>query len=240
MSYFQGFVVPVPGDRKQAYLDMATRVTPIFHEFGATRTVECWEEEVPDGKRTDLRRAVAAEPGEKIVFSWITWPDKATCDAAAERMMADERMKPEGDMPFNPQRMIYAGFEPVFERGDSTAAAGYVDGVVGPAPGDGRQVFTDHSKRLDSYFLDQGALRVTDGWGADVPDGKVTDFKRAVAAEDGEQVIFGWIEWPDKATRDAAFGKMMADPDMQHVKPGFDMQRAIFGGFTPILDTDHA
>ncbi|MEO5494596.1 MAG: DUF1428 domain-containing protein [Sphingomonas sp.] len=239
MSYFQGFVVPVPGDKKQAYIDMATKAAPVFAEFGATRTVECWEEEVPDGKRTDLRRAVAAEPGEKIVFSWITWPDKATCDAAAEKIMADDRM-PSGDMPFNPQRMIYAGYEPVFEQSDSKAAAGYIDGVVGPAPGDGRDAFTAQSHALDSFFLKQGALRVMDGWGVDVPDGKVTDFKRAVAAEEGEQVIFGWIEWPDKATRDAAFGKMMSDPEMQKIKPGFDMQRAIFGGFTPVLDTDRA
>ena len=240
MSYFQGFVVPVKEGDKQAYLDLATKAAPVFAELGATRTVECWEESVPDGKRTDLRRAVNAEAGEKIVYSWIWWPDKATCDAAAEKMMTDERMKPEGPMPFNPQRMIYAGFEPVFQQGDSKAAAGYVDGVVAPAPGDGRDGFAAQSDALDSFFLKQGALRIVDGWGVDVPDGKVTDFKRAVAAEDGEQVIFGWIEWPDKATRDAAFGKMMSDPDMQKVKPGFDMQRAIFGGFTPILDTDHA
>lgn len=240
MSYFQGFVVPVPGDRKQAYVDMATKAAPAFADYGATRTVECWEDDVPEGKRTDLRRAVAAEAGEKIVFSWVTWPDKATCDAAAEKIMNDERMKPDGELPFNAQRMIYAGFEPVFEQADSDAPAGYVDGVVGPAPGDGRDTFAAHSDTLDSFFLKHGALRVVDGWGVDVPDGKVTDFRRAVAAEDGEQVIFGWIEWPDKATRDAAFGAMMTDPNMQKVTPGFDMQRAIFGGFTPVLDTDQA
>ena len=239
MSYFQGFVIPVKPDKKDAYRAMAAKVAPVFAEYGAVRIVECWEEDVADGKRTDLRRAVAAEPGEKIVFSWITWPDRATCDAAAEKLMADDRMQSDGEMPFDGKRMIYAGFEPVFARADSDAPAGYVDGVVGPAPGDGKATFTDHSEKLDSYFLDKGALRVTDGWGADVPDGKVTDFKRAVAAEAGEQVIFGWIEWPDKATRDAAFADMMQNPELTQIKPGFDMQRAIFGGFTPILDTDH-
>jgi len=239
MTYFQGFVIPVKPDRKHDYRAMAAKAAPIFADYGAIRTVECWEEEVADGKVTDLRRAVAAEPGEKIVFSWVIWPDRATCDAAAERMMADERMKPDGDVPFDMQRMIYAGFEPVFDRGTGDAPAGYVDGVVGPAPGDGRDTFAAHAERLDSYFLDQGALRVMDGWGADVPDGKVTDFKRAVAAEAGEQIVFGWIEWPDKATRDKAFGSMMQNPDLTAITPGFDMKRAIFGGFTPILDTDH-
>jgi uncharacterized protein YbaA (DUF1428 family) len=238
MSYFQGFVIPVKAENKQAYHDMAAKAAPVFTEFGALQTVECWEESVPDGKLTDLRRAVAAEPGEKIVYSWVWWPDKATCDAAAEKMMADDRMKPDGEMPFDMKRMIYAGFEAVFDSGDG-GAFGYVDAVVGPAPGDGRDAYREGSTKMDQFFLREGALRVVDGWGSAVPDGKVTDFKRAVAAEDGEQVIFGWIEWPDKATRDAAFAKVMQDPEMQKLSPGFDMKRAIFGGFEPILDTNH-
>lgn len=237
MSYFQGFVIPVKAQNKQAYHDMAAKAAPIFTEFGAQQIVECWEEDVPDGKVTDLRRAVNAEAGEKIVYSWVWWPDKATCDAAAEKMMSDERMKPDGEVPFDMGRMIYAGFEPVFDSGDK-GAFGYVDAVVAPAPGDGRDAYAEGSRTLDQYFLSEGAIRTVDGWGVAVPDGKVTDFRRAVAAEDGEQVIFGWIEWPDKATRDAAFAKMMADPEMQKQTPGFDMKRAIFGGFEPILDTN--
>ena len=237
MSYVQGFVIPVPEGKKQAYIDMATKAAPVFAEYGATRTVECWEEDVADGKQTDFRRAVAAETGEKIVFSWVIWPDKTTCDAAAEKLMSDERMMPDGDMPFDPKRMIYAGFEPVFEGG-AGGAFGFVDGVVGPAPAAGREAFGKHSQTLDQFFLDHGATRAVDTWGVDVPDGKVTDFRRAVAAEDGEAIIFGWLEWPDKATRDAAFEAMMSDPAMQQTLPGFDMKRAIFGGFTPVLDTD--
>ena len=239
MSYFQGFVIPVKPDQKEAYRTMAAKAAPVFAEYGAIRTVECWEDDVADGKQTDLRRAVAAEPGEKIVYSWVIWPDRATCDAAAEKLMTDERMTPDGPVPFDMQRMIYAGFEPVFNGGASKAAAGYVDAVVAPAPGDGKPGFIAHSETLDAYFLDQGALRVMDGWGVAVPEGKVTDFRRAVAAEAGEQVIFGWIEWPDKATRDAAFGGLMQRPDLTAMTPGFDMKRAIFGGFMPILDTDH-
>jgi uncharacterized protein YbaA (DUF1428 family) len=236
MSYFQGFVIPVKPDQKEAYRAMATKAAPVFAEYGATQIVECWEESVPDGKRTDLRRAVAAEPGEKIVYSWIWWPDKATCDAASEKLMADDRMQPDGEVPFDMARMIYAGFDTAYDSGDG-GKFGYVDAIVAPAPDD-RAGYAENAAKLDAFFIREGALRTVDGWGADVPDGKVTDFKRAVAAEPGEQVVFGWIEWPDKATRDAAFAKVMQDPEMQAIKPAFDMQRAIFGGFEPILDTN--
>jgi uncharacterized protein YbaA (DUF1428 family) len=238
MTYFQGFVVPVPEGNKDAYLQMATGVAPGFAKYGAQRTVECWEESVPDGKRTDLRRAVDAQPGEKIVFAWVWWPDKATCDAGMAKMMEDPDMQPPANPPFDTKRMIFGGFEAVHDSGDG-GAFGYVDAVVGPAPDD-RDGFAGNAAQLDDFFIREGALRTVDGWGVDVPDGKLTDFKRAVAAEGGEKVIFGWIEWPDKATRDKAFEAVMADPAMQAIRPAFDMQRAIFGGFTPVLDTDHA
>jgi uncharacterized protein YbaA (DUF1428 family) len=237
MTYVQGFIIPVKEDHKQTYLDMAKKAAPVFAEYGATATVECWGDDVPDGKRTDMKRAVQAEAGEHIVFSWVWWPDKATCDSAAEKLMADERMQPDGEMPFNPQRMIYGGYEALYDGGDG-GSFGYVDGVVAPTSVD-KQAFADHAARISDYFLKSGATRIVDAWGTDVPDGKVTDFKRAVAAEDGETVIFGWVEWPDKPTRDAAFAGMMDDPDIQAAPPAFDMQRAIFGGFVPILDTDH-
>ena len=113
--YFQGFVVPVPTEKKQAYLDMAKKVAPLFAEFGAMRTVECWGDDVMDGKLTDFKKAVQANDRETVVVAWVWWPDKATCDAAAAKMMADERMKHSGPMPFDGQRMIYAGFEATFD-----------------------------------------------------------------------------------------------------------------------------
>jgi uncharacterized protein YbaA (DUF1428 family) len=239
MTYFQGFLVPAKTAEKQAYRDFAAKTAPTFADYGALRTVECWGDTVPDGKRTDMKRAVQAEGDETIVFSWVEWPDRATCDAAAEKMMADERLQL-GDtpMPFDMKRMIYAGFDVVADAG-AGGRFGYVDGIVGPAPDDGRQAFTDYAAKLARFFLDRGALRLVDGWGADVPDGKVTDFRRAVAAEPGEQVIFGWLEWPDKATREAAFAAMGDSPEVSELPPTMDMQRAIFGGFVPILDTDH-
>jgi len=111
MAYVDGYVVPVPTGNKEAYLKLARDASAIFQEHGATHVVECWGDDVPDGKLTDFRRAVAAEEGENVVFSWIVWPDKAARDAGMEKAMKDERMQPSGDMPFNGQRMIFGGFE---------------------------------------------------------------------------------------------------------------------------------
>src|SRR4051794_11308285 len=103
--YFQGFVIPVQAGNKQAYLDMARKAAPIFAECGAMRTVECWGDDVMDGKITDFRKAVRANENETVVFSWVWWSDKAACDAAAEKIMADDRMKSDGPMPFDGQRL---------------------------------------------------------------------------------------------------------------------------------------
>lgn len=238
MTYIQGFVIPVKPGHKDGYRDMAVKAATIFAEYGATRTVECWGENLPDGKRTDFKRAVKAEDGEGIAFSWVFWPDKATCDAAAEKMQSDERMKPDSGMPFDTQRMIYGGYDLASDSGDG-GAFGYVDGMVASVPTGKRQAFVDHAAFMATKLKDKGALRVVNGWGADVSDGKITDFKRAVEATDGETVTFGWIEWPDKATHDAGWRALMTDGLMQQHPPAWDGQRAIFAGFAPILDTDH-
>ncbi len=120
MAYIDGFVIPVAPGKKEEYRRMAAEAAPMFKEFGALEIVECFEDDVPDGKVTDFRRAVAAEPGESIVFSWIVYPSKEVRDAATRKMMADERMKPTGDMPFDMKRMIFGGFEPIFQTGSST------------------------------------------------------------------------------------------------------------------------
>jgi len=115
MSYIQGFLIPVPTANKQAYIDLAAKVAPIFMEYGAKAISENWSDSVPDGKVTDFKRAVKAKDDEAVVFSWIEWPDKATCDAAAKKMETDERWKQMSDMPFDGMRMMWAGFEPIFE-----------------------------------------------------------------------------------------------------------------------------
>jgi uncharacterized protein YbaA (DUF1428 family) len=111
MSYVDGFVIPVPTENKAAYRDMAAIAAPIFKEFGATRIVECWGDDVPDGKVTDFKRAVKAGAGENVVFSWIVWPSKAVRDEGMKKVMADPRLQPGSDMPFDGQRLIYGGFE---------------------------------------------------------------------------------------------------------------------------------
>ena len=115
MSYIDGFVAPVETARKQEFLDHARTVDALFLEFGAERIVETWGADVPVGKQTDFRRAVQAQDGEEVVFSWIEWPDKATRDAAMGKMESDERMA--GPMPFDGKRMIYGGFEPIVMLG---------------------------------------------------------------------------------------------------------------------------
>ncbi|MGN6278781.1 MAG: DUF1428 domain-containing protein [Sphingomonas sp.] len=238
MDYIQGFLIPVSTAKKDGYREMAADAAPLFTEYGATRIVETWGAEVMDGKRTDMKRAVDLKDDETVVFSWIRWPDRATCDAAAEKMMADDRMKMPDDMPFDGKRLIYGGFEAATEAGKG-GAIGYVDGFVAAVADSKRDAFTEHSRMMADLFVESGALRVVDGWGIAVPEGTVTDFRRAVDAQADETVAFGWVEWPDKATRDAGMGKVMEAAAVQDNPPPWNGPTAIFGGFTPIFDTDH-
>lgn len=120
----------------------------------------------------------------------------------------------------------------------------YIDGFVIAVPKANKQKFTDHANHSDPMFMEMGATRVTECWADDVPEGKVTDFRMAVKATDDEDVVFSWIEWPDKETRDAAFARMMDptndDPRMNPEKNPvpFDGKRMIFGGFTPIVSME--
>ena len=113
MTYVDGFVAAVPKANKQAYIDHAREAAELFKEWGATRIVETWGDDVPAGKQTDFMRAVQAKPDEAIVFSWIEYPDKATRDAVGKKMMTDARMQAM-KMPFDGARMIYGGFEALF------------------------------------------------------------------------------------------------------------------------------
>ncbi len=118
MAYIDGFVIAVPNANRQQFIDHARKFDSLFIEFGATRIVEAWGNDVPDGKQTDFKRAVQATGEETVVFSWVEWPDKATRDAGVQRMMEDPRMDPEKNpMPFDGKRMIFGGFEPVLELG---------------------------------------------------------------------------------------------------------------------------
>ena len=116
MSYIDGFVLAVPTANKEKFLAHARSGDVVFLEHGALRVVECWGDDVPHGKTTDFFGAVKATAEETVVFSWIEWPDKATRDAGMQKMMEDPRLDPaKNPMPFDGARMIYGGFEPIFE-----------------------------------------------------------------------------------------------------------------------------
>ncbi|OYX66794.1 MAG: RNA signal recognition particle [Sphingomonadales bacterium 32-64-17] len=116
--YIQGFLTPVPEAAKDAYLALAKKVATKLTELGVIELAECWEEDIADGKVTDFRMAVKAEPGEKVVFSWMVWPDKATADAGHEKMTSEGFWDGAMDnIPFDGKRMVYGGFTPIFTMG---------------------------------------------------------------------------------------------------------------------------
>jgi uncharacterized protein YbaA (DUF1428 family) len=111
MAYVDGFAAAVPAENREAYRAHCTLAAAVFREHGATRVVECWEDDVPEGKRTSFPLAVQREPGESVVFSWVEWPDRAARDAGMEKVFADPRMQPAANpMPFDGKRLIYGGF----------------------------------------------------------------------------------------------------------------------------------
>ncbi len=116
MSYIDGFVIPVPAGNREAYREVAAMAAPIFREYGAIRVVECWGDNLPDGKVTDFKKSVKAEAGENVVFSWIVWPSKAVRDEATKKIMSDPRLA-EAEMPFDGKRLIYGGFEVLLDTG---------------------------------------------------------------------------------------------------------------------------
>ena len=112
MSYIEGFVVAVPRANKDAYRNFAAGSVTLFKDFGVTRQVETWGDDVPDGKVTDFKGAVNATADEKVIFSWTEWPSKEARDKGWEKAMNDPRMK-DMQMPFDGKRMIYGGFAPI-------------------------------------------------------------------------------------------------------------------------------
>lgn len=235
--YVNGFIIPVPEGKKEAYREMAEQYWPFAKANGALEHVEAWEADISDGKVTDFRRAVKAEPGEKIVFSWVLWPDKATADASNEKMMSDPEMEKlmSGGMPFDGKRMVWGGFEPIVEEG--RPGGGYYDGFVVPVPKDKRDAYVKMASDAAKVFLEYGATRDIEAWAEGLPQGEVTSFPRSVEANDDEAVVFSFLEWPDEATRNEGWKKVMEDERMKPDKMNmpFDGMRMFWGGFSPIV-----
>ncbi|MEO7336147.1 MAG: DUF1428 domain-containing protein [Caldimonas sp.] len=116
MNYIDGFVAAVPTENREAYRRHAEAAVPVFKEHGALRVVECWGDDVPQGKLTSFPMAVKCQPDETVVFSWIVWPSRALRDAGMKKVMSDPRLQPDKNpMPFDGKRMIYGGFETLVE-----------------------------------------------------------------------------------------------------------------------------
>jgi uncharacterized protein YbaA (DUF1428 family) len=110
MNYVDGFAAAVPTANRTAYHDHAALAAKIFKEQGAISVVECWGDDVPEGKLTSFPMAVQRQPGETVIFAWITWPSKAVRDAGMKQVMEDPRLQ-NIEMPFDGKRMIFGGFE---------------------------------------------------------------------------------------------------------------------------------
>jgi uncharacterized protein YbaA (DUF1428 family) len=115
--YVAGFVIPVPEDKMEAYRRWAENGAALFREYGCLEIVESWEDNVPHGKYTDFHRAVNAVEGERIVFTWQVWPDKATLEAAEARMAGDKRFEAPDEIPFDPSRLFLGCFTPIHVMG---------------------------------------------------------------------------------------------------------------------------
>ncbi|MEL6520687.1 MAG: DUF1428 domain-containing protein [Pseudomonadota bacterium] len=111
----------------------------------------------------------------------------------------------------------------------------YVDGFVFAVPTARRAEYVAFAQKWWPFFKDLGAIGTKECWGDDVPDGEVTSFPLAVQKKEDETVVFSWTVWPDKATRDAAWAKMMEMEDMGDMP--FDGKRMIYGGFVPFFES---
>ena len=116
MNYVDGFVAAVPTANRETYRRHAELAAEVFKEHGALSVVECWGDDVPQGKLTSFPMAVKCQDDETVVFSWITWPSKAVRDAGMAKVMADPRLQQETNpMPFDGKRLIYGGFEMIVQ-----------------------------------------------------------------------------------------------------------------------------
>jgi uncharacterized protein YbaA (DUF1428 family) len=116
MSYIDGFIAAVPTANREAYKKHAAQAAALFKEKGALKVVECWGDDVPEGKVTSFTMAVQRKEDETVVFSWITWPSRQARDEAWKVLMDDPRMKPDANpMPFDGKRLIYGGFETILD-----------------------------------------------------------------------------------------------------------------------------
>ena len=115
----------------------------------------------------------------------------------------------------------------------------YIEGFVAAVPTANKEKYKAHAKQAFEAVKALGATRMVECWGNDVPTGETTDFASAVKAKADETIVFSWIEYPDKTTRDAA-NKTMHTPEFGESmgEMPFDGKRMIFGGFEVLLNCE--
>ncbi|MFC3283752.1 DUF1428 domain-containing protein [Litchfieldella rifensis] len=117
MTYVDGFVAAVPTTNREMYIKHASDAAVVFKEHGALKVVECWGDDVPEGKVTSFPMAVKRQPDETVVFGWIAWPSREERDRGMAKVMEDPRMQPDvNPMPFDGKRLIYGGFEVIVDE----------------------------------------------------------------------------------------------------------------------------
>jgi uncharacterized protein YbaA (DUF1428 family) len=116
MTYIDGFLAAVPTANREKFRRHAEEAAIVFKEHGALKIVECWGDDVPDGKVTSFPLAVKCQPDETVIFSWIMWPSREVRDAGMAKVMADPRLQPDNNpMPFDGKRAIFGGFKVLVE-----------------------------------------------------------------------------------------------------------------------------
>ncbi|MDD5320088.1 MAG: DUF1428 domain-containing protein [Methylococcales bacterium] len=117
MNYVDGFVAAVPTENKDVYKVHAEKVAIVLKEYGALKLVNCWGDDVPEGKITSFPMAVQCKPDETVVFSWVIWPSREVRNEGMKKVMADPRCQPDQNpMPFDGKRLIYGGFEMIVDE----------------------------------------------------------------------------------------------------------------------------
>ena len=118
MSYVDGFLIPVPKNKRQAYVKMARKAGKVWREHGALDYKECIADDVKKGKWTSFPRSVKLKAGEVVWFSFIVYKNRKHRDRVLAKVMKDKRLASMMDpkkMPFDGKRFIWGGFKVVVD-----------------------------------------------------------------------------------------------------------------------------
>jgi uncharacterized protein YbaA (DUF1428 family) len=116
MAYVDGCLLAVPTANKQSYVSFSKKMALIIKKHGALSTVECWGEDIPEGKVNSMHSAVMRKSDETVIFSWVVWLDKIIRDKNHKRMVAEmETVMENIPIPFDGSRMIFGGFDVIVD-----------------------------------------------------------------------------------------------------------------------------